>query len=76
MDNLHRAPGRILTVIIRDSNPIRCLNEPSSHRSVRVILTKNQVERLRLCYTGEVLGKPTYEEIDQCFIEEGWYKAP
>jgi hypothetical protein len=54
--------ARVLTVVIRDTYPARYLNEPCTHRTVRINLTREQVEALAF------LPKDT-EEISFCFIE-------
>ena len=46
----------ILTVIIRDENPVRYLNEPVRHRSVQVILTREQCDALLLRHDGEAIS--------------------
>lgn len=52
----------VLTVIIRDAEPVRNLNEPCTYRSVRIALTSQQREAIRLKHSDEAIA--------QCFIED------
>lgn len=64
-----RLPGKVLTVIIRDDSPmIHCQDAPK-FRSVRVILTDDQVNLITLGCTGTTGGTPIYEVVSKCFIE-------
>ncbi len=62
-------PNNILTVIIRDNSPMIFLQDAVSHRSVKIELTHEQVEQLKLNWIGTSCGHDYYEEIAQCFIE-------
>ena len=52
---------KVLTVIIRDESPVIHLNEPVSFRTVQIVLTKEQVEKLEFLHREE--------NISMCFIE-------
>lgn len=58
-----------LTVIIRNYAPLIHMQEPVSHRSVQIELTKEQMEKLIMRRTHIDNGKDFHEEISHCFIE-------
>lgn len=64
-------PGDFLTVLIRDDSPFLHFQCSPSFRSVRVLLTAEQRESLKLRYT-DTRGSDHYgyETIDRCFIED------
>lgn len=59
----------VLTVIIRDEGPLIHLNEPVCLRSVRIELTQEQLEKLRVKHTYTINGQECYESISHCFLE-------
>ena len=65
----YKLPGSLLTVIIRDDGPLVHAGDTPSFRSVRITLTPNQLQKLKLGHAGTVNGVDIYESISQCFIE-------
>ena len=64
-------PGDFLTVVIRDDAPFVHLQASPSYRSVRVLLSWEQREALKLHHTDTRGGdNHGYESIDRCFIED------
>ena len=64
-------PNRVMTVIIRDDSPmIHCVDSPS-YRAVRVPLTDEQIEMLKLRHVGSVGSIDYYEAISRAIIECG-----
>ena len=61
---------KILTVILTDYSPLHHAQEPAKHRTVHIALTEDQLIDLNPKQTHTIDGKPIYEEISQCFIEE------
>ena len=59
-----------LKVIIRDDSPFIHLQEPVRHRVVEIALTDEQIELLRLNYTGNVGDTEHFEEISMIISEE------
>ena len=59
-----------LTVIIRDISPFVHLNGPVGLRTVRIELTKEQEEKLKLRSIGYINGVETFEEYSACILEE------
>ena len=55
-------PGAILTVIIRNDAPLIHCGDSPTYRSIRIILTDEQRQKM-------VFDKQQYEAISQCFIE-------
>lgn len=64
-------PGETLTVIIRDDGPMAVANDAPTYRSVRIKLTQEQREQLKLHQTWRSGGVFHHETISRCFIEPG-----
>lgn len=60
----------MLTVVIRDVSAFVHLDEPVTRRTVRIQLTDEQIEKLRLHYTHSSHGSDFHEQISTCFLEE------
>jgi hypothetical protein len=63
-------PPKILTVIIRNDAPLIHLNDPPSHRSVRVELTPEQLDALQLNWAHTSSGIKHYESVSHAFLED------
>lgn len=59
-----------LIVIIRDESPLLHLNEPVSHRTIKIRLTEEQHEALKLRQIGTDRGAPIFEAYSMCILEE------
>ena len=59
-----------MTVVIRDESPLIHLNEPVSHRTVKILLTEEQRKALELRQVGINMGSPIYESYSMCILEE------
>lgn len=67
----HKDPPRTLTVILRNYAPSWAFKDPVEHRTVRIRLTDEQCQVLRLRCTHEPSPGQTYfEEISQCILED------
>ena len=62
--------GTHLTVIIRDDAPIIHFCDVPLYRRVTISLSTQQVEQLKLYATSISMGKPVFESISKCFIED------
>lgn len=65
-----RRPKGHLTFVVRDTAPLAVLQEPVGHRTVRVELTEEQLDRLSLRKTGWSGGGPIYESISMVLWED------
>jgi hypothetical protein len=63
-------PPKFLTVIIADYAKFTHAQEPVEHGSVKIELTQEQLNKLRLNYTDSRGTDKHYEKISQCFLEE------
>ena len=64
-----KLPGNQLTVIFRDDGPMIHCGDSPSYRTVRIILTTEQVSALELRHTHTWQGKEQYEEISRVILE-------
>jgi hypothetical protein len=62
-------PNPNLTVIIRNDSPMIHCGDSPTYRSVRIVLTDEQVKQLKLKYTDSTFGQDNYEVISKCFME-------
>ena len=58
-----------LTVILRDSSPMRHLQDAPSYRTVHLRLTDEQIAALDLRYTDTCGNAANYEDVAQAFLE-------
>lgn len=64
-----RHPYGHLTFVIRDTAPFQVLEEPVTHRTVRIDLTPEQREKLLMFATGQSGGKEIWESISCVYWE-------
>jgi len=64
-----KAAGECLTIIIRDNAPLIFANSTPTYRTVRVRLTEDQQNKIRLKHTGTLGGDEVWEEVSQCILE-------
>ena len=69
-ENKSRLPPSTLTVIIIDHSPLVHMGEPVAKRSVRIKLTAEQQQALRLKYIGRSGTVDLFEEVSCCFLED------
>lgn len=62
-------PSGQLTVVIRDDSPMIHCNDSPRYRTVRLTLTPEQREALKLRCTGSSGGAAIYEEVSMCILE-------
>lgn len=66
----HSVQGpKFFTVIIKDSSPVYLENQPAMLRSIRLPLTPEQQEMIRLRFTYKTGDKEHFEEISQIVVE-------
>lgn len=65
-----KMPNVDLMVVIRNTAPFIFMQEPCSHRSVRIKLTEEQLNSLTLFYIGQSGKTIHFEEISQSFLSE------
>lgn len=65
-----KSPGNILTVVIRNDAPMVCCGDSPSYRSVRIKLTPEQLQSLRLEQTHGSEPNGFHEVVSRCFIEQ------
>ena len=66
-----KLPDDTLTVIFRDDGPMVCAGDSPAFRSVKIKLTEEQRDALRLRGTYTSGNTEYYESISRCFIEQG-----
>lgn len=62
-------PNNRLTFIIRNEAPLIFCDDSPTYRTVTIILTSEQLDKLKLQYIGEQSNNILYERISKCFLE-------